>query len=188
MSGPKRCEADARPLDEVPASALSERAVQRAFARIAALNCRDTVRRDCIPFDYRAWGCEVRAHVVCRRLAAMRIVAGKVWLFDRPVGEPRPRGARQFVWEWHVAAFVRASSRRGRAAVRIIDPSFHRRAVTLRALLRRFQADPRKVLFTTADCLQLGADGRGAPDRRSPRFGRHSDTLLAQLRLEAHEQ
>ena len=188
--------ADARPLERVPVSTLAARAVQRAFARAAALRCPrpfapagrgETLHGlpGCVPYDYLAWGCEVRAHLVCRHLAAGGIAAGKVWLFDRPVTAPRPLAARRLVWEWHVAAFVLETGRRGRDAVRIIDPSFHRRAVSLRALLRRFHASPRRIRFSAATCFQMGPDGRGSPDRVSPRFGAQSDVLLAELRADA---
>jgi hypothetical protein len=77
------------------------------------------------------------------------------------------------------------TGRRGRDSVRIIDPSFHARAVTLRTLLRRFHANPRRILFSDATCFQMGPDGRGSSDRRSRRFGLQSQELLAELRAEA---
>lgn len=178
---------DALPLERVPVSTLSAGAVQRAFAHVADLRCRHPLAPDCVPYDYLAWGCEVRAHFVCRHLAAAGIAAGKVWLFDRPVAVPRPRAARRLVWQWHVAAFVLEAGRRGRDAIRIIDPSFHRRAVSLRALLRRFHANPRHLRFSAAACFQMGPDGRGSPDRVSLRFGAQSDVLLAELRADARQ-
>jgi hypothetical protein len=114
------------------ASTVSEEEVRELFASIASHICRLPLPphpdlQSGIPYQYPDDACWAVAHKVFELIEAEGVRAGKIWLFD---GEPDRHGLRITtrnrsrcfqMWDWHVAACVKAA-KPGTPRILVLDP------------------------------------------------------------------
>ncbi len=128
-----------------PASAISQERAREVFADLAS-------QRE-IVFGYLDDGCHARAHLMVRRLLALRLVPRKVWtiargLEDRLWVRPPGRPGAVIVWDFHVAPTLPVAEAGGAVRELVFDPALFDGPVAIEAW-RDAQHDTPRVTHTT---------------------------------------
>ena len=99
---------------KIAVSVVSESEAQDLFEKVSAMTD--------LAFDYPDEFCESRAHEMARRLEAMGVNVGKIWVGGKFYMPSDFADAGIIGWSYHVAPFV-LIDKNGRQEVLILDPA-----------------------------------------------------------------
>ena len=114
----------AEPEPYVPGRAVSPERAKHLFGKMLERNCDPlAISSACIPFNFPANGCWIRAHLMCYMLVREKEQPGKIWssgaLKAHTVNDP----SCLVSWPWHVAPVLMVTQPDGSAAEMVLDPS-----------------------------------------------------------------
>jgi hypothetical protein len=105
------------------------------------------VNSTCIPFNYPADGCWIRAHFMARMIVAEKITPAKIWSAAYMLSAHTENDPNCTVsWAWHVAAVVLVKYDNGAEIKLVIDPSLAPEPVTIEAWIK-LQTNPKATHF-----------------------------------------
>lgn len=117
------------PIDNNNLTPITTEQAKALFNEMLASGCitGKSYKTACIPFRFPAGGCWVRAHLMCYKMMADKIVPGKVWCFSSGRNMLTAKTDNDWncsvSWDFHVAPVVMVQQEDGLGSLMVFDPS-----------------------------------------------------------------